>query len=86
MTTLKGCKDFCERLSEYLDGEVGEHECRLIEAHLEECPPCALVYKSLCTSVEVCNKGVSCEIPDDVRQRLLQFLREHCDPGYSAKT
>ncbi len=80
MTELKGCKDFCDHLSEYLDGEIGENECRLIEAHLAECPPCALIYQSLCTTVAVCGKAVSDEVPRDVKQRLKKFLREHCQP------
>jgi hypothetical protein len=29
---------------------------------------------------------VSCDIPDDVKQRLRQFLREHCGPDAAAKT
>lgn len=75
---MKSCKEFCEQLSDYLDGEIGEHECRLIQEHLEECPPCALMYESLKITVHVCEKGVSDDIPEEIRSRLKMFLRAHC--------
>lgn len=78
MTEVKTCRDFCKHLSDYLDGETGEQECRLIEEHLEDCPPCAIVFRSLRISVDICGKGVSDEIPLEVRERLREFLREHC--------
>ena len=81
MGKIRTCKDFCRYLSDYLDGEVGEEECRLIEAHLKECRPCSLAYKSLCITVDICGRGVSDEIPKPVRERLKAFLEERCK-GY----
>lgn len=75
---MKTCKELCEQLSDYLDGSVGERECRLIEEHLGKCPPCALMYESLRITVSICEKGVSDEVPQDVRSRLKNFLRKHC--------
>jgi predicted anti-sigma-YlaC factor YlaD len=75
---MKTCKEFCNMLSDYLDGEIGPHECQLIEEHLESCPPCAMLYFSLKTTLDICNQGVSDEIPVDVQERLRAFLREHC--------
>lgn len=72
------CQHFCDQLSDYLDGVAREDECRLIEEHLEECPPCQEVFRSLKKTVDICGKGVSDEIPEPVRQRLREFLREHC--------
>lgn len=80
MSELKTCKEFCDRLSDYLDGEIGEHECRLIADHLSHCPPCAQAYEALKLTVEVCCKGVAPAIPDDVCARLKAFLREQCKP------
>jgi len=78
MTEMKKCRDFCAALSDYLDGEIGAKECRLIEEHLEECTPCSLTYQSLKATVEICGKACSREIPEDVKARLRAFLREHC--------
>jgi predicted anti-sigma-YlaC factor YlaD len=78
MSGEKTCKYFCDSLSDYLDGEIGPNECVLIEEHLKKCLPCATIYKSLKTTVDLCCRGVSAEIPEDVSVRLRQFLREHC--------
>lgn len=75
---MKQCKDFCKYLSDYLDGEVGAEEHKLIARHLEECPPCAITYESLKTTVDICGKGLSDDIPESVRLRLKEFLRAHC--------
>lgn len=78
MAERKTCKYFCEHLSDYLDGLMEENECRLVEEHLAHCPPCKLIYQSLELTVSLCGKSVSDEIPEGVRQRLKDFLREHC--------
>jgi predicted anti-sigma-YlaC factor YlaD len=75
---MKTCADYCNYLSDYLDGEIGEEECRYLEEHLKLCQPCSNVYESLRTTVELCGKGVSGDIPEDVRAKLKMFLREHC--------
>lgn len=80
MTEMKTCKEFCDHLSDYLDGEVGANDCRLIEEHLKRCPPCAHVYQSLKLTVDICCRGLSDDIPDTVRTRLKAFLRENCKP------
>ena len=76
---MKECKDFCDRLSDYLDGQVDENICILIGEHLEVCPPCALMYESLKTTVEICNRGISDDLPEEVGRRLKIFLRIHCN-------
>lgn len=75
---MKRCEDFCRYLSDYLDGEVGKEECRLIEQHLEVCPPCAATYEALKATVDICGKGLSDDMPESVRTRLKEFLRTHC--------
>ena len=75
---MTNCKEFCTQLFDYLDKELGARECLLIERHLEECAPCALVLESLKTTLLVCSEGVSDEIPEDVRNRLREFLKINC--------
>jgi predicted anti-sigma-YlaC factor YlaD len=75
---MNECKEFCDQLSDYLDGEIGTYECRLIEEHLEMCPPCAMIYRSLATTLKLCGQGVSEEVPPEVQERLKNFLKEHC--------
>jgi predicted anti-sigma-YlaC factor YlaD len=73
------CKRFCEQLSDYLDREIAEDECVLIEEHLEACPPCSMTYESLKTTVEICGKAIPDDLPDNVRAELKDFLRKHCN-------
>jgi len=75
---MKKCKDFCDRLSDYLDKELGVNECVLIEEHLDNCAPCSLILEGLKTTVLVCSKGISDEVPEEVRTRLKEFLRINC--------
>ena len=75
---MKQCKEFCERLSDYLDGHIEENICTLIEEHLEACPPCALMYESLRTAVEICRKGIPYDLPEDVARNLKTYLKTHC--------
>ncbi len=75
---MKTCADYCDHLSDYLDGDIGEEDWKRIEEHLALCQPCSLVYQSLKTSVQLCGKGVSDDIPEEVKTKLKMFLREHC--------
>jgi anti-sigma factor RsiW len=75
---MNECKFFCDQLSDYLDGEVADDECRFLEDHLAHCPPCAHLYESLKKTVVLCKEAVSDEIPVDVRESLKEFLRNHC--------
>ena len=38
------CSEALLRIYEYLDGELGPEECAKIQAHLDECAPCAEPY------------------------------------------
>jgi predicted anti-sigma-YlaC factor YlaD len=75
---IVACEDICAQLSDYLNGDVCEAECKLIEEHLKECPPCELMFRSLGLSVEICGQAISAEIPVEVRERLKTFLKQHC--------
>ena len=75
---MNKCKEFCNQLFDDLDKEMGANECILIEQHLEECAPCALVFESLKTTLTICSEGISDEIPEDVKIRLKEFLKNNC--------
>ena len=75
---MKTCKEFCDMFSDYIDGDICEAECSVIEEHLQDCPPCELLFRSFRASIKMCNEGVSDEIPEKVCERLRIFLRENC--------
>jgi predicted anti-sigma-YlaC factor YlaD len=73
------CKRFCDQLSDYLDREITYEECRLIEEHLDACPPCSLAFESLKTTISICGKAIPENLPENVRTQLKEFLRKHCN-------
>lgn len=70
------CKEYFERISEYLDGELDEDICRKIDQHLQDCPECLECIDSLRRSIQLCKEAVKEEIPPDIRERLRSTLRD----------
>ena len=73
----KGCKEYFERISEYLDGELDGNLCEKIEQHLRECPECRGCIESLKKTVGLCKKIPSDQIPPEVRARLRATLKSY---------
>jgi anti-sigma factor (TIGR02949 family) len=70
------CKKIFERISEYLDGELGPDACQEIEQHLMECPECMDCFDALKKSIALCRKSTREEIPQDMRERLRSNLKD----------
>ena len=70
------CKKNFERISEYLDGELGHDACQQIEEHLKSCPECRACVDALKKTVDLCKKSARENIPQDMRKRLRSKLRE----------
>ncbi|HPS41892.1 MAG TPA: zf-HC2 domain-containing protein [Anaerolineaceae bacterium] len=69
------CKGYLTRFSEYIDGELPEDVCRMIEDHLKECSNCTIVYNTLLRTVELYHELPQGEqLPDGVRSRLFKRL------------
>jgi hypothetical protein len=50
----KECRALLQRLSDYLDGDLGEGLCEKIRVHARACPPCEAVLRSLRKTVKLC--------------------------------
>jgi len=72
----ENCKKNFERISEYLDGELGPDACQQIEQHLMECPECQDCFDALKKSIALCRNSTREEIPKDMRERLRSKLRD----------
>ena len=70
------CKKNFERISEYLDGELGPDDCQQIEQHLKECPECQDCFDALKKTIDLCRKSAREEIPEEMRKRLRSKLRD----------
>jgi anti-sigma factor (TIGR02949 family) len=70
------CKELFAALSQYLDRELPAEDCRAIQAHIAQCPPCVEFVNSLKKTVELCRQaGAPAEppppMPDELRRKLL---------------
>ena len=70
------CRDFLERLSRYLDGELPAADRRTVERHLAECPCCEEVLDSLKDTIDLCHQKGRVSIPRQVRSRARQRVRD----------
>jgi anti-sigma factor RsiW len=50
------CMKMFAGLSEYLDGELPARNCRELERHLSDCPPCLAYLETLRTTAAACRK------------------------------
>jgi len=71
------CRVFFEKLSEYVDQELDQATCDVIEKHLRECPPCQACLVTLKQTVALCRKMKSASVPDDFSRRLHAVLNKN---------
>jgi anti-sigma factor (TIGR02949 family) len=70
------CRALFARLSEYLDGELGQDLCAKLEGHMSDCPPCRAFLDSLRRTVELTRDLPETPLPDDLRRELLEAWHE----------
>ena len=69
------CQECIDLLVDYLEGELPPERARALDIHLEMCPPCVAFVKTYKGTVDVCRKLLVEEIPPELTQRLLDFLK-----------
>ncbi len=71
----KNCSQLLGSLSEYVDGELDDELCNLLEQHLEGCEDCRIVVDTLRKTVYLYHASSQEEnIPSDIRTRLYKTL------------
>ena len=70
------CDELLRRLTDYTDGALPADVCAEIEVHVARCVPCARVREELLVVVKLCGTAPRLCMPDDLRQKLLNLLRE----------
>ena len=69
------CQECIDLLVDYLEGELPLERARALDIHLEMCPSCVSFVKTYKGTVDVARKLPVDEIPPELTQRLLDFLR-----------
>ena len=69
------CSQLLGSLSEYVDGELDDELCTLLEQHLEGCEDCRIVVDTLRKTVYLYHaSSQEANIPLDIRTRLYKSL------------
>ena len=73
------CQECIDLLVDYLEGELPPERARALDIHLELCPPCVAFVRTYKGTVDVARNLPVDEIPPELTQRLLEFLRREKD-------
>lgn len=73
------CQECVELLVDYLEGELAVERARALDIHLEMCPSCVSFVRTYKGTVDVARTLPLDEIPPELTQRLLDFLRREKD-------
>jgi anti-sigma factor RsiW len=77
--TPNTCKAILANISNYLDGELETTACEAIERHCLACPSCAALVNGLRETVGLCRQAATVPLPDAVRQRAREGVRQLLD-------
>jgi anti-sigma factor RsiW len=71
----KKCRQLLGSLSEYVDGELDDELCSVLEQHIEDCEDCRIVVDTLRKTVYLYHATAENEvIPTDIKKRLYKSL------------
>jgi len=74
-TSTKRCDMLIERLSAFLDGDLGAAECRRIARHAKTCARCTTLTAELRRTVGLCQRAAVAPLPPALRQRARAGIR-----------
>ncbi|MBK9239529.1 MAG: zf-HC2 domain-containing protein [Acidobacteria bacterium] len=70
------CDTLLEQISSYLDDELPDATCAAIEQHAASCPVCGRILTDFRTTTGLCRTAANVPLPDDVRIRARDRVRE----------
>jgi anti-sigma factor RsiW len=73
------CTDVFNEISDYLDGELEDHEKQELCEHLRKCHKCQVVVDTTQKTIELYCDGKLFPLPDAVRDRLHTALRRKAE-------
>ena len=68
------CRRLFEKLSEYIDNELDQAACEMIERHMQQCEPCQACLSSLQQTVALCREMKAAAVPEEFSRRLRQLM------------
>lgn len=70
------CRQFCQYLSDYVDGELAALLCVELEQHLADCPNCRVVVDTTRKTVSLYRRYGQAELPAGVSERLWRAIEQ----------
>ncbi len=75
------CQHSLSLLQDYLDGTLSPEEKAKLDRHFRACPPCIDFVRKFKATPGLCQKALAQDLPQEMGDRLLSFLREKCRSG-----
>ena len=73
------CDECVELLVDYISGELPPERARALEIHLDLCPSCVSFVNTYRGTVNIARTLQPDDIPPELTQRLIDFLRKEKD-------
>ena len=73
------CDECVDLLVDYLEGELPPERARALDIHLELCPSCWRFVSTYRGTVDIARTLPVEEIPPELTQRLIEFLKREKD-------
>ncbi len=73
---MLSCREVMAELSVYLDEDVAAELRKDLEAHLQQCRTCSVLYDSTRKTVRVLTESRCFELPVDLSARIMARIRE----------
>ena len=70
------CVDYLEQIVYFLDNELDEADCVVVQTHLRECGPCLERYDLQRTVKEVVARSCHETAPDELRDKVRMRIRQ----------
>jgi anti-sigma factor RsiW len=71
------CRAFFEKLSEYIDHELDQSNCAVLEQHLQQCQPCQACLATLKQTIALCHELKTAAMPEEFSKRLRAMIRQN---------
>lgn len=72
------CKEFLAQLDDLIDGGLSPETRAELEAHLNHCEHCKVVYNTTRKTIQVYRSNELYDLPDNLRDRLHSAIMARC--------
>jgi anti-sigma factor RsiW len=72
------CRQLCDLLFDYINGDLPEDRRDVLEAHLKACPPCLVHVETYRVTISLTRKLQCRPMSPECEQRLREVLAREC--------